>query len=67
MNTTRPLEKYEKICHWASKMNDKGQASALCFDPPRAISLKTSKYVFSPESAHEVTCAKCAKLLANKD
>jgi hypothetical protein len=58
-NTTRPLDPYEKICHLANKINHRGQASALCFDPPHAINLKRAKYVISLEQIDDVTCRKC--------
>lgn len=52
-----------KVCHKANKINGKGQASALCFDRPRAINLKVAKYVFAPENDADVTCKKCLKLM----
>lgn len=53
-----------KVVHKANKINDKGQASAVCFDPPRAINMKVAKYVFAPENDPEVTCKKCLKKMA---
>ena len=55
-----------KVCHHANKINEKGQVSALCFDPPRAINLKVATYVFAPENDVNVTCGKCLKLMNAK-
>jgi hypothetical protein len=65
VNMNRKNDPYrdKKIVHKADKINERGQASALCFDPPRAINLKIAKYVFAPENDPEVTCKKCLKLM----
>lgn len=53
-----------KVVHKANKIDQRGRASAICFDPPRAINMKVAKYVFSPENDSEVTCKKCLKQMS---
>ena len=55
---------HEKVRHFASKVNDVGQVSALCFDPPKPIRLSVATWVLQ---AQHVTCRKCRKLLAEID
>lgn len=57
---TRIVEK-KRIVHLANKINEKGQASALCSKKPRAINMKTSTYVFYQPEA--ITCKKCQKII----
>lgn len=49
-----------KVYHIASKMNDAGEVSALCYKRPRAINLKRGQsWTLVPETA---TCPRCRKL-----
>ena len=48
-----------RIRHKASLVNNKGQASALCYSKPRAIPLSET---WTMEG--EVTCKKCLKIMA---
>jgi len=52
---------YQKIYHRASKVNAKGQVSALCFKSPRAIDLKKALWTIRDEA---VTCQKCRAAIA---
>lgn len=52
-----------KVVHKANKMDNRGRASAVCFDPPRAINMKVATYVFAPENDSAVTCKKCLKVM----
>lgn len=49
-----------KQLHLAGKINQRGQVSALCSNPPRAICLSTSGWV---AQAKYVTCKKCLNIL----
>src|SRR5260221_488820 len=55
---------HEKVRHFAGKINEAGQVSALCFDPPRPIRLAVASWVLKAEY---VTCKKCKKLIAETD
>lgn len=49
-----------KIYHLAAKMDQFGNASALCFEIPRRVNLKREIWTTQPKA---VTCPKCKKLL----
>src|SRR5258708_724565 len=55
---------HEKVRHFAGKINEAGQVSALCFDPPKPIRLAVASWVLKAE---HVTCKKCKKLIAETD
>jgi hypothetical protein len=48
--------------HFADKINERGEASALCFKTPRAIDLHTATWTFRTDA---VTCADCRCLLSD--
>lgn len=50
-----------KVYHMASKVNQRGGVSALCFAQPRAINLARASWVLRPEA---VTCPRCKHLMA---
>jgi hypothetical protein len=52
----------KKTYHKAAKINDIGQASALCYSIPKAIP-NTETWTLRNEA---VTCKKCLKHLKNK-
>lgn len=52
-----------KIYHRASKINENGEVSALCFVKPRAINLFKASWTMRDEV---VTCKKCLSILRNK-
>lgn len=54
---------HEKVRHMAGKINEAGQVSALCSDPPRPIRLSVAGWVMQERF---VSCKKCLKLLAAK-
>lgn len=49
-----------KKVHLGKKVNARGQCSALCFDPPRAINMKRESWTLD-ESA--VTCSDCRSVI----
>lgn len=51
----------EKLYHYAAKINDKGQVSALCFKSPKAIDLSRALWT---NRVKAVTCLKCKAALA---
>jgi hypothetical protein len=51
------------IIHMAGKINAKGQVSAICFDPPRAIKLAVASWTLLDRF---VTCKKCKKLIETR-
>lgn len=50
----------QRIVHFASKWNQRGGVSALCFARPRSIRLSISTWTICPQF---VTCQKCKALL----
>jgi len=50
-----------RIIHKATKVNQNGNVSALCFKSPRSINMKTSTWVLRDEA---VTCPRCLVILA---
>jgi hypothetical protein len=52
-----------KLYHMASKVNEQGGVSALCFAQKRSIDLRRASWVLRPES---VTCPRCKRLLAER-
>lgn len=54
---------HEKIRHFADKINEAGQVSALCFKSPTPIHLAVAGWVFL---AKHVTCRKCKRLLLER-
>lgn len=52
-----------RTVHLANKINNYGQASAICFDPPRAIDMSRATWVFAPENYEAVTCPRCRKIM----
>jgi len=53
-----------KIYHMATKINQRGGVSALCFAQPRSINLARASWVLSPEN---VTCPRCKRLMVKLD
>lgn len=53
-----------KVYHYAAKINEHGDVSALCFKSPRAIQLHKASWTNRP---HAVTCHRCKALLKAKD
>ena len=51
---------HEKVRHLGGKINEAGQVSALCSDPPRAIRLSVASWV---AQAKHVSCKKCLAIL----
>ena len=49
-----------KKYHYANKINENGDVSALCFLKPKAINLKVASWTNRKEA---VTCIKCLSLL----
>jgi hypothetical protein len=50
-----------KLYHMASKVNERGGVSALCFAQKRSIDLRRASWGLRPEA---VTCPRCKRLLA---
>jgi hypothetical protein len=51
-----------KVYHIASKMNDEGEVSALCYKKPKAINLQRGQsWTLVPETA---TCSRCRDLVS---
>ena len=50
----------QKVYHFAAKITERGDVSALCFKTPHAINLKVASWTNRHEA---VTCQKCFKLL----
>ena len=53
-----------KPYHFAAKVNELGQMSALCFRKPMQINLRRASWTIRPQA---VTCPKCKRLMAEKD
>ena len=51
---------YEKTYHFAAKISNRGDVSALCFEAPRPINLKRALWT-NRENA--VTCKRCLAAL----
>lgn len=54
------MNKIKRVYHRGKKVNARGQVSALCFDPPRAINLEQEIWTLSDEA---VTCPSCLKAM----
>jgi hypothetical protein len=54
-----PAPKRRKV-HKAAKINENGDVSALCFEPPRAINMKTQTWTLTDRF---VTCGHCRSML----
>lgn len=52
-----------RVYHMASKINENGDVSALCFARPRAINLSVATWTNRKDA---VTCPKCIKALAER-
>jgi hypothetical protein len=50
-----------KIYHFAAKINERGDVSALCFAKPRPINLRVASWT---NRRTAVTCPKCRRILA---
>ena len=50
-----------KVYHFAAKVNERGDVSALCYTRPHAINLKRGQSW--THRAEAVTCPRCRKLL----
>ncbi|CAB4190032.1 hypothetical protein UFOVP1193_30 [uncultured Caudovirales phage] len=50
-----------KIYHMASKINQDGGVSALCYAKPKAINLRSASWT---NRRTAVTCPKCQRILA---
>lgn len=59
MNKNDPYNDKKK-CHKAGKVNQRGQASALCYKTPRPIP-RTERYVIFTNEG--VNCKKCLNLI----
>ena len=51
-----------KLYHMASRVNEQGGVSALCYTQKRSIDLRRASWVLRPEW---VTCPRCKRLLAH--
>lgn len=54
------LDVKKKICHFAAKVNERGDVSAFCYTRPRPVDLRVANWTNRTEA---VTCTKCRKLL----
>ena len=54
---------HEKVRHLAGKINEAGEVSALCSDPPRRIRLQVAGWV---ALAKYVSCKKCLEILRKR-
>lgn len=52
-----------KVYHLVKFLSDRGQASALCYDTPRAIRGKCHTWTNRPEA---VTCPKCKERIGKE-
>lgn len=46
----------EKPIHFAAKVNENGDVSALCYERPHKISLAKASWTLRPDA---ITCARC--------
>lgn len=51
---------HEKVRHFPGKINNAGEVSALCSDPPRPLRLAVAGWV---AQAKHVSCQKCVRIL----
>jgi hypothetical protein len=51
-----------KLIHRANKVNNRGDASALCYLTPRPINLRVASWTIRDEA---VTCPKCKALMTD--
>jgi hypothetical protein len=49
-----------RTVHYGAKVNERGQVSALCFDPPKPIWLSRATWTLAETT---VTCERCKRLL----
>lgn len=50
---------HSRMVHIATKLDDHGNVSALCFDPPRVINMRRHTWTLDPDWA---SCRRCKRI-----
>ncbi len=53
---------HRRVLHLAKMINDSGQMSAYCSDPPRPIDMETEATIQSSRFHDDVSCPKCRQM-----
>jgi hypothetical protein len=61
------MKVFERTYHKGMLVNDSGEISALCFNPPRPLNPITEMHIHAPSLYSEINCVKCRELLGLED